>query len=178
MEGKKIDFKIVVLVILVSITLFFGGQLLYQKFYINSPLTQELQAVPGVTAVKIEENNGETVVNIALGSVEDLEKSYLEFKKIVKKKETKKVQINILDNPNPLLEELYREMNFSIQEAITKGSFGEMYTRLEDLAREKGLQDWSVSLDQDNIYLQIKEKKNYLYRIIARAGSEQNVERN
>lgn len=178
MGGNKIEFKIVVLVVLVSCLLVFTGQFLYQKVYINSPLTQELKKLPEVTNLQIEENNHRAHIEITLSKVKNLEKSYLEINKIVEKREGKQAKIEVIDNPSPLLEDIYRKMNFSIQEGIVTGNFADMYIKLENFAQENGLKDWSVSIDQNNIYLQMQEKEHYLYKVIPRVGSEKNVEGN
>lgn len=178
MGGNKIEFKIVVLVVVVSCLVIFTGQFLYQRLYVNNPLTKELKQLPEVTNLEIEENNHNAHITITLGKVKNLEKSYLEINKVVEKREGRLAKLEIIDNPNSLLEDIYREMNFSIQEGIVTGNFAEMYLKLESFAQERGLKEWSVSMDQNNIYLQMQEKDHYLYRVIPRAGSEKNVEGN
>lgn len=177
MGGKKLDIRIIVAVVAVSFLIVTMGQFLYQKFYINTPLTEELRQVQGVNDVKIEEINGKKNIAISLGRIDNLQNSYLMMGEIVKKKEGNTGKLVILDNPSSYMEDVYREMNFSIQDAIVNGSFADMYDDLEKVAKEKNLRDWTIYIDQDNIYLQIQDQDNYLYRVIPRiAGSERNVE--
>lgn len=178
MEKSKLNVKLIVGVVIASLLLVVVGQFAYYKLYLNAPLAEELKKVPGISKVKIEDNNGQSTVEITLKKIDNLQNSYVEINKIVTEKAGKNMQINIQDKTNNFLENVYRQMNFSIQEAIVQGNFADMYIRLGEIAKENKIKDWNLYIDKDNIYLQIMDKDDYLYRVVPRGSEKINVEGN
>jgi len=76
-------------------------------------------------------------------------------------------QLVLLDSRTPRLQVLFEDFQFSIQEAISTGSFEEMHQTVRKIAEAENV-NYKISVDSYNVYVQLRDQKGYLYEIIPR----------
>jgi hypothetical protein len=98
--------------------------------------------------------------------VGNIGKTYRELddslKKVLGEKEYK---IELVDNRDQQLENIYYHSQFAVYEAMARGNYREMEQYISRQAAGLGAQA-NVFMDQEAIYVQIKHGNYYLYEII------------
>ncbi|NLO66810.1 MAG: hypothetical protein GX101_09055 [Firmicutes bacterium] len=79
--------------------------------------------------------------------------------------------VELVDNPNQELLDLYAKIRLAVEEAIMTGEFSLLEERIESLAKN-GSFEWELSLDRDYIYLELAMGENNVQRVIARGAGE------
>jgi hypothetical protein len=164
---RNIQVWLVLSVFLATVAVLFGGQMITAKLRVDNPLKQRLAKIPeirGYTVEKAEDglklhlkldkcHNLQAVLNSALHEVE------YSYKKTVK-------SISITDYPDSQLEQTKYQLSFYIEEAVASGHYIQLKSALDSINR-KGLKA-RVFLDNEFIYLQLEDGKNYLYQALPR----------
>lgn len=178
MEKNKINISLVIGIVIASFIMIIGAQFLYTRYYVNAPLIHSLNKVHAVNSASLVEEKNKIIVQVNLGAVGNLPQSYQTISQLVKEKMGPDTEIRIISKPNSRLEEIKDKMDFSLQEAGSIGNYAQMYTRVEEIAKDNGLEDWNLYLDQDNIYLHLGDKNYYIYEVVPRRSEKNNVEGN
>jgi hypothetical protein len=172
MEYKGININIILLIILIVIISFFAGQHLIKLFGIEKPLKEELQAVIGVNEVQLIKNNGKTDIFVKLDSNVDFYNVYNKIDDTGQKHLGKELGIiNINNNSNKKLEDIYYKLHYYIYEGIATNFFSDMKNNVNEIIKENSSVDYKLWIDNKYVYLQLIMDKNCLYRIIPRKGN-------
>lgn len=140
----------------------------YEKVGVRRPLIGELCAHSDVVEASLQKDGPATVVHIELKKVPDLAKTYDDLDKIVAKHlGAGRYRIEIGDAATPALEAAYHSIHFYVEEASTRGTFGEMIRESAAKMEEAGC-EYKISVDGERIYVQIAGEGAYLYRIVDR----------
>ncbi len=169
MNFKRDNRLTFVIALAVTVAVLVAGQLLWQKYAVARPLGTGLQGIPGVTAANWAENkNGDITINVTLGSVDNLAKTYGEIGETAKTILGKRpAAINLTDSRTPELETLYHAVHFHLQEAVATGNFSAMADRVDAKARDAGAQA-RVYVDARSVYLQLHKADAALYAVVPR----------
>ncbi len=169
MNFKRSAFLTYVAALAVTVAVLVAGQLLWQKYAVARPLDAGLQGIPGVAAASWEEGkNGDLTINVTLGSVDNLAKTYGQIGATAKTILGRPpARINLADSRTPELEALYYGIHLYIQEAIFTGNFAAMAERVDAKARAAGA-DAGVYVDAANVYVQLAREGAALYAVIPR----------
>lgn len=191
MKWSGLHIPIIVISLLGGLLLFFGGQFLYNKYNVEKPLVELISnnsAVSNVemqknaTGIKIEVDLKDTVTNIA----EVHEELYQAASGILGQQPFK---LEFEDNPDQELEQVWRQTQYYVHQAIMLGNFPEMAKNIQGLATAEDVQSL-VYVTGSNIYIQLtKEDGHNLIKIVPRqnlmmtgqvapGGGEAGVKRN
>jgi hypothetical protein len=176
MNLKRDNWLTFVAALAVTVAVLVAGQLLWQKFAVARPLDAGLRGIAGVTAAGWEEGrNGDLTINVTLGTVDNLAKTYGE---IGEKARTvlgrRPARIVLADSRTPELESLAFALNIPVQEAIKTGNFTAMAERVAAAARDGGA-DARVSVDAANVYIQLTRQGAALYEVVPRPDATREV---
>jgi len=176
MNFKRDNWLTFVIALAVTVATLVAGQLMWQKYAVARPLDSGLQGIAGVTAATWEENkNGDITINITLGGVDNLAKTYGEIGDTAKRILGRRpARVILADNRTPELEALYYSLHYHLQEAIFTGNFSTMADHVDAKARAAGAQA-NVYVDDRNVYLQLSKAGAALYAVVPRPAAVQEV---
>jgi len=164
------DFKAPVAVIAFVVTLgvAMAGYSLYNRYLVEKPVQEEMSRVPGVQEVEINRENHKVTVTVTLEDMEDFAPSYRDVDKLAKERFGEgNYSLEIKDTRNQELEEVYRGLQLYLYQGIANNSFLWLNQEINKVAREHQLK-YKLSVDEDNLYLQLHKQGHYLYEVIKR----------
>jgi hypothetical protein len=157
-----------------TLSVLFGGWMVYRSYGIVKPVQDALSHLPYVAAVHISPNDTAHSVEVALKPVNDLGAAYREILKIVQRYMGAGTAISITDQRSNALSTLYENEQPMIFEAIAKKNYTELVRQIAADSRHFGVQG-KVTMDQNNIYIQLKKGENYLYDVVPYRDRSQEV---
>lgn len=176
MQIKGLRVPFIFLSMCLALGLLFGGNKLYQEYIILRPLVNELQGVPGVENVEINENGKDLFVTISLEEKAALNQTYNSIENTLGKRKNKNLHLQIKDRPSENLENLFYQVQFCIYEALAQGNFTDMSKNIEKILENAAEVKWKLDMDLHNIYLEMYDGDHYLYEIIPRQQQSQLME--
>lgn len=169
MKIKGIRLNVVIAVIAITLAVLLTIQFLYQKYNVEQPLFKLYSQTKLVEKAPIIEQKG-NLVNVILDvkKTENLKLAYQDLNNYTEQvMGSTKFTIQLKDNRNKALEDVYYQSQFIIYEALAKGNFTTMAAVIQQNAAKVGA-DALVFIDNDHIYVEILKGNNYLYEIIPR----------
>jgi hypothetical protein len=151
------------LILIVSLAIFFAGWQVYKRYNLVDPLKANLSTVSGVQNVDVVVGNP-TVIHVKLGEVGDLQTTYKAVSDTVTSSANTGSTIVIEDNKDKALQQTYESLWPIIGEGVHKGNYQEMISSFEKAAAAKGVQA-KVTMDIRNIYVQLEQGNHYLYDV-------------
>lgn len=158
----------VLLVLLVTLALLFGGQYLYRHYTYDQPLVEQLTAIEGVSDYQVVSENGVRRVMVEMRQVNNLQDTYLEVADTVERIYGNAPEIVVKDNANEKLEAVWYQSQFAIYQGISSGEFVEMNRQLKAVTSAQTEVELKVFVDADHVYFQTTDGQRALYRVIDR----------
>jgi len=178
MSSNKNKIAIVLITLIITLVVLGGGQLLWQRYKIDIPLTKTLQGIDGVESVNWDKSpnaDGSFKISISLTNVKNLQQTYQAINTgTTSILGSKKPLIIIHDSRTPELEQFYYTVHYYIQESIAIGNFTTMAERIEHKAAAQGV-DTQLFVDSDNIYLGLTKNSANMYIVISRQAKQPEV---
>ncbi|GAB6098681.1 hypothetical protein JCM16358_05600 [Halanaerocella petrolearia] len=166
---KHINFKLLALVLVLSLVFFFGGSYLFDSYKINRALQEDLVAIDGVEGVTINKLDSEYKLTINLADVSNLQQVFLKIDERVKKSLTEEeYRLKFSSQGSSEFEKLYNKVNLALYEAIKTGEFVQLEDRLVDYKEGYNLKQAQVQIDTDHIYLSLAKGDQEIYKVINR----------
>ncbi|WP_406678483.1 hypothetical protein [Moorella sp. ACPs] len=166
-KGWRLHF--IFLAALLTFGLLTGGQWAYRHYSQEKPLADTLKANPAVQEAEVTRTAQGLEVRVILGPGADLPQVYRQVQEAVDKLYGREqVKLVIQDRRSPALENLWRQSQFAVYEAAVRGSFTQMAATVERLARQAGVDQYAVNVDDNYIYLQFSQGQAYLYQVVPR----------
>lgn len=169
MQIKGIKVYVVIAAVFVTLAVLLTVQFLYQKYDVEQPLFKLYSETKLVNKVPVMEQKG-TSVNVVLHmkKTENLRLAYQELNGYTQQiMGSKNFTMELKDNRNKALEDVYYQSQFVIYEALAKGDFTKMADVIQQNAVEVGATS-KVYIDNDNVYVEILKGNSYLYEIVPR----------
>lgn len=169
MQIKGIRVYVVIAAVFVTLAVLLSVQFLYQKYDVEQPLFKLYSETKLVNKVPVIEEKG-TSINVVLHvkKTDNLRQAYQELNSYTAEiMGDTKYTMEIRDNRDQALEEIYYQSQFVIYEALAKGDFTKMADVIQQNADKVGATA-KVYIDNDNVYVEIFKGSNYLYEIIPR----------
>ncbi|CAM3931764.1 hypothetical protein [Alicyclobacillus pomorum] len=156
----------VILIALISFVVLSGGWWAYRQYNVVNPLKDSLGHISGVQSVQVDTGNP-NVITITLGRVSDLQSTYQTISKAVRSVlgDPQSVTVNIQDNRNQDLNDVYEALVPVLQQGIAHGSFTDMISATQQKAKQMHA-DARITMDEHNIYIQLEEGSHYLYQVM------------
>lgn len=148
------------------------GQWTFQKYSVERPLIKEITAVDGVQEVLIKQDTKKMILEVKLQNIEGFPKTYNVINSLISAEQKSDLQIRLLDKRDEKLAQLWNQSQFIIYEAIVKGNYTAMSAKINSLMEQAKLDRWEISMDAQNIYLELHAGNNYLYEIVPRTQNQ------
>ncbi len=166
MQWHGFRVHIIIISVILGLLVFAGGQWLYEKYNYDEPLDKTLSSNKAVESYKLSGEDQPVTVELKLKNVENLGKTYGELDNSLREVlGGKEYKIKLVDNRNRQLENIYYHSQFAVYEAMARGNYREMEQYISRQAAAAGAQA-NVFMDQEAVYVQIKNGDYYLYEII------------
>ena len=162
---KKIKFLYLILSFIITFSLLSIGYYSYQYFYLTKPLNEYVNNNLDISSedVIIDRKNKDIIISLNTNS---LKKHYTNIDNIIDKYYNSN-QYNIIfkDNRNEQLETNYNKISFDLYEAIET----KQYTMFDDIIDKATIPNSiNIEMDENYIYLNIKNGEHYLYELLPR----------
>jgi hypothetical protein len=160
----------IVAAMLITLAVLLGGQILYQKHFVNDDLNRQVATVAAVSDLRVAKDEKPPAVYLRINNAQDLQTDYQGLAEVVRKQLGPQYKVVLLDNRTPELQSLYEQGSFAIQEAIATGDYQAMQKSVTRLAAANRVQS-QISVDSYNVYLELRDEQGsgYLYEVIPRA---------
>ncbi len=138
----------------------------YRVFRIERPLKKCLSENPDVLRADIESIEDTITIDVSLGYVDDLSLAYKKIEDSVQNIVGQRAyEVVIRDDSDETLEKAYDLIHFYVEEARLRGNFGDMANQSSLVLKNMGIEDFNLTVNDNNIYIQLRLKEKYLYRI-------------
>ncbi|UOF89681.1 hypothetical protein LSG31_17615 [Fodinisporobacter ferrooxydans] len=161
-------------VIVITLSILFGGWAVYKNFGLEHPAEQALKQVPSVQSVKVMISNQNRTVKVTVWNVQDLQSTYHKIKQVVLQSLGSDTQIQVVDTRSEALAHLYQTLQPVLYEGIHKGNYTEMIQTIESRAKQANVVA-NVSMDSANVYIQLTQDSHQLDDIIPYNNQQQGV---
>lgn len=175
MQWQGFRIPIVVTSLVLGLLLLVGAQWLYNRYNYDQPLDDLLKGNKAVESYRIDDGKPVIRVRIELKEVGDLGQTYRELDSSLKDVlGAKEYKIELGDNRNSQLEDIYYYSQFAIYEALARGNYRDMEQYVSQQAASYGAVA-RVYIDSSSVYVNIEKGDHYLYEIIPVTGMEKNT---
>ncbi|MCK8824940.1 hypothetical protein [Fuchsiella alkaliacetigena] len=169
MTFKGIRLKLVAVALILCLGIFFAGNYYFNHYRLNNSLEEVLSSVEEIEKVVIKNEAQPREIVLTLKGVDDLRPVYRKVNDIlVEKLGPEDYAITLNESTDPILKEAYDKIHLVIYETIITGEFSKLATQLELLKEEAELSSARISVDHDNIYLELSTEQEHLYKVIER----------
>jgi hypothetical protein len=172
MPWKQIRLPVLITAALVVLALLIGGRYLYQQQYVNQGFMRSASKITKIEEMKISSQDNPPTVYLRIPPTSNLRSDYNQLQQLVQEQLGANYRLVLLDSRTAKLDALEGQCQFAIQEAIVDGSFLEMQSTVNRLAKADGVSA-QVAVDSDNVYLALRSGTHYLYEIIQRNSGVQ-----
>lgn len=153
------------LVILMTTLFFlFAGHFIYQSQFIEKPLRAALNSLPNVSLrhVTLQPKN----VRIIVGTTPNF--SLKEYPDLIDKIQdivgNRKIQIQVVDQPDAALESAWQKMVFGVQEGMTNSKFTQVNDTVNKIAKANQVSS-VVIMDDRYLFIELRHQNKYLLKV-------------
>ena len=165
---KTFNYKLGLLVLVISLAVFFAGNYFFANYKVNYSLQQDLEQIAGVTEVKITSPNSNHELNLTLEQVTDLQQVFTQVRnRVAESLEPGTYQLEFTV-PGEFSSQLETEVELALHEACQTGEFVELGKRIKEYETKYNLQETIIQVDDDYIYLSLVKNEQALYKVINR----------
>jgi hypothetical protein len=174
-EWYGLNFKIVLVTLVVGLVLLIGGDWAYKTYGYHQPLIQALEEDGLVESYEVDDSLPVLRVVVQLKRTENLMETYQTLdRRVAQFMSGRPYQLVIKDNRDTRLSEAYYRSQFAIHQAIMQGNFSEMAAVIEENAREAGAEA-RVFVDSNNVYVHLDGVDHQLMAVIPRKPVTEHV---
>lgn len=166
----------VLMSVIVSVVVLFGGWFAYRSFAMENPLNHKIEALPGVKQANFSFNNQDVTVQLSLSQNADLRSiDAAVMHDGAKTIGNRTVHIDV-KNPNvPKLEDWWSKSLFDVAQAMDTKQYAQIPSMLQKKAAQlPGLQV-SSEMDNTNVYIRLTLGKQSKYIILPRQTAKLEV---
>jgi len=174
---KNGEFRVVIALLTVALTvaILFGGYSAYNVYGIEKPVKNQLSSLEPVSEVVITKENQIYDIRVKLSMVDNLQSAYNHIEKTLKQRfAADEYHLQIIDNRNEKLEQLYSDLQPAMQQAAAQSEFVWLNDQLTEKCSQMELKH-ELGVDEEKIYIQVQDADHYLYEIIARPSISVNT---
>lgn len=165
---KGVRLTIVLIVLLVGLGVFLGGQYVVKTYHLEEPFKAKVLSMEGIESVELTETDKSMKVRLTLNSDVRLQEVYQTVNELANEMLNQKITIEMDQQISQELEDLYQEMHFAIYEGIASGKFTMMSTQLKEIATTEQVDDYQIQVDNNNVYLKVVADGEVFSKIIPR----------
>ncbi|CAM2796257.1 hypothetical protein PASE110613_01170 [Paenibacillus sediminis] len=166
----------VVLTVIISAAVLFGGWYGYDRFALQSPLEQIVKKYDGVKDAHIHISKDQVNVKVDLEPNTDLrglvQQISTEGKSVIG---SRKLNLDIEDHSNKKLDEWWSKALFSVAESMASKQYSQIPVKLQQLAKNYGTLQVTTDIDDNNVYVSLKDGKASKFIILPRNPEKMGV---
>ncbi len=167
MFATNLRWKYVVLWSVLALIILVSGNYCFEVLTVKRPLEQKLAQMPNVSNVHISFGQSSTVMTVTLTHVADVQRVYSSIDEQAQKiLGNRNYEIKLADHSTKILDDAYESIHYYVEEARVRGNFGQMAERCISMLEDSKINDFKLTVDDKNIYVQMSLGDKYLYRII------------
>ena len=151
--------------LILTFLLLFGGYQMYRSIEIVQPLQSQLKQIHAVNSAQVVTIAQSPAVVVTLGKVTDLQTTYTQIQAVVLSDLGNSVPITINDRRDAALTATYEAVKPIIYQGIAHGNYVSMINSFESACRSRGV-DCKISMNSQDIFVQMMQKNAYLYAIV------------
>lgn len=169
MNFNGLNIKVIAITLVTVLALLLTGNMLYRQLNIVKPLDEFYSKTTQIQDYKIVNDSNGYTITVNLKGVDNLKDfyAYLEDNTRVLLKNNKfKIEI-VNDVIDGKLNDVYNKLQFSVYEGIQTGGYITMNKEIETISETAGVFA-KVYIDDENIYLKLKNNDEELYYVFLR----------
>ncbi|MCR2802970.1 hypothetical protein [Paenibacillus soyae] len=161
----------------ISAAALFGGWTLYKEVAVASPLTSALQEVPGIVeAGKAQIGKDEVAVSVELSKDAKLKEVYGSIlEESADASNGKKLDLDIVSEEDPVLEDIWQSALFEIAEAMETKSYSDIPATMEKAVADHEGITAETAMDETNVYVTIRSEKGAKFIVLPRTPNQLGV---
>ncbi|MDQ6418188.1 hypothetical protein RB620_01940 [Paenibacillus sp. LHD-117] len=163
--------------VVATAVLLFGGFAMYKQFAVAAPLTEKLEAMPGVLeASKPEIGQKEMNVKLQLSNDANLRELYGEASKEASNAAgSRKVTLEVAGDSDKALEQLWYSAMFDVAEAMETKAYSDIPEAMNKaVAGSEGVTA-VTEMDESNVYITIRSEQASKYIVLPRIANKLEV---
>lgn len=166
---KHFKWPVAVLAFVLTLAVSVGAVHLRQRQMVNEPLFKRIGDLENVQKVELKREGSTQIVYVTLDYVGDLSATYRELNdEISRLLGQNRYRLELLDGRDQALEAAFLAVHLALYEGEHRGNFTEMGYKVANILAALQIEEHKVTVDSNNIYIQIKNDDAYLYEIISR----------
>ncbi|MFW6287170.1 MAG: hypothetical protein ACOC2J_00280 [bacterium] len=178
MEFKGFKLKIILVVVILVLGLFFSGQYLNEVYNVDKPIKDDILALEGIRDVSIIDNNDKVDLHIEFKPGIDFYTLYQTITNIMDDRlgeRSGNVVIAKNNQSNSNLDDIYYELHFAIYQGINTGRFVEMEENIKVIVDKSDLDNYKIWVDNQSVFIQLDRNDESIYKRIS-YNSQLNIE--
>jgi hypothetical protein len=167
----------VLLSIVVSATVLFGGYFAYHSVAMENPLQKVVTSIPGVELVKIDLGGTQALIELKLATGTNLRDVYHTIEQNgASVLSSKELTIKVTGEASPRLEQWWSSALFEVAQAMETKQYAQIPRALQNLAEATG-NGLTVSTEMDDkfVYITLKDGELSKYIMLPRTPAKMGV---
>lgn len=167
----------VVVSIVVSATVLFGGYFAYQSVAMENPLQKVVTSIPGVELVTIDLGGSVAHLDLKLAAGTNLRDVYQKIEQEgASVLENKDLQIKVVGEASPRLEQWWSSALFEVAQAMETKQYAQIPKSLQNMAAATGGElTVSTEMDEKYVYITLKDGELSKYIMLPRTPAKMGV---
>lgn len=173
----KIRLVPVILSLIITLLVLFGGWWVYESVHIKQPIGALLDKAAHVTDYSIEVRPNHITVEVQVDAAFTLKGHYIDLLEQIKEATRhQNVTLTLKDEPDEVLLARWNELYFTLAEGIHTRNYRTMLDRLEEVAQEETVR-LQVAMDREHLYVFLQESESgaSLFQALPLEGSGNEV---
>lgn len=172
----KVRIVPIVLTVVISASILFGGWFLYRQMALQNPLASVVSQYDGVKSSHIDIKQKTVTLKLDLEPETNLQGLIQhikdEGKSVIGKRELK---IQVEDHSSEALDQWWEQAMLSVAEAMDNKEYTQIQTSLEQLAGESTNLKAKATIDENNVYVSLSDGKSGKFIILPRQAGQMEV---
>ncbi|MGE5654903.1 MAG: hypothetical protein ACM3ZQ_11710 [Bacillota bacterium] len=169
MNFRGVKLPMVLIIAVVTLAVFLGGQMAIAAVTIDRPLLKLLEGRTELTGFEIDKHAQPLRITVGLKPDADLKTVYGSLdKELTTLLGRNEYVVKVTDNRDETLRTALYDMHYAIREGLTRGNFTEMSAEIEKIAAAKGIDSHALWVDDQRLYLQLRHGDSALFEIYER----------
>ena len=167
-KNSRINLKLILLIVVLSLGLFFLGRTLFAQYRVEGPLLEKINAMEGVKNVNLVDED-KLVIN--LDREISLKETYLQIEDIISQQtDLSSYQISLTGNESEELTQVNQELDFIIYSGIAGHRYQWMNEEIKNWEEMNFTGEIKLEIGEDMIFLTIRNDEYHLNRLYERQG--------
>ncbi|UFJ42736.1 hypothetical protein LOK74_09680 [Brevibacillus humidisoli] len=165
----------ILLSMLATITLLFGGWFLYQKMQVEEPLRSEIAEMKSAKLVGMQVSQEQLNVQLEVTDPESFPVEYRELTTEIKRLAPGKAWTVEMTNQDPELTAIWATGIFDLTEAIELHQYSKIPSLLNDWKQTHQLDEAKARMDEQHVFIYLKRGNADFYKVVPRLVEEREV---